>query len=281
MKFPLIAAVLGLSLSSQVIAANTAVDQQVDQFFNQGVKHCKNATDLSRSDAETAAAEFEHYQSYIEKVIALKPDLKQDTVAKRQMEQCERVRHDIARAKALPIFEQSLAVCNDIKTLVSGDYLTKAKSKFAEYQQIRDQALAMTNTVLKVGSNASKARRCDRMEQRILAAEQRVKLREKQADRLISTLRKSTDSCLVSTRMLKRVGNNLEKLGAAEEMLSQAKDYYQQTESYSEAITRSENFPGYESSKMIQQYIADYGKCERNMQAAIKSKKKFMNMMEL
>lgn len=273
MKLPLIAAVLGLGISTGVSAANTAVDQQVDQFFKQGIKHCKNAMDLSRTSVEIASAEFDRYESYIGKVEALKPELKEDVMVKRQMEQCDQVGHDIARNKALPVFEESMSVCKEVKTLVSRDYLTKAKSKFVEYRQMRDKALSLTDTVLKVGSNASKARRCDRMEDRIIAAEQRIKYSEIKADRLVSTLRKSTDSCLVSSRMLERVGGNLEKLNAAEEMLSQAKGYFQQTQNYPEAIARSENFPGYESSKKIRQYMVDYGKCEQDVFAAITQQK--------
>ncbi|MCG8668543.1 MAG: hypothetical protein MI867_03950 [Pseudomonadales bacterium] len=273
MRLRLLAAVFGLGVSSMASAAPGSIDQQVDQFFSQGVKHCKNAMELSRSSRGIAEAEFDRYRSYISKVEALKPELKEDVMVKRQMQQCDQVGHDIARNKALPIFEQSLSVCKEVKLLVSRDHLTRAKSKFVEYKQFRDQALGMTDTVLKVGSNASKARRCDRLQDRIVAAEERIKFSEIKADRLVSTLRKSSDSCLVTGRMLENVGNNLEKLKAAEEMLSQAQGYFKQTQNYPEAIARAENYPGYESSKRIRQYMVDYGRCEQNVVATIASQK--------
>lgn len=273
MRLRLLVAVLGLGFSAVGNTADTAIDKQVDNFFAQGIKHCKQAMDLSRTSREVAKAEFERYQSYIGKVEALKPELKNDLMVKRQMEQCDQVGHDIARNEALPIFEQSLAVCKEVKALVKRDHLTKAKAKYMEYTQYRDQALNLTDTVLKVGSNASKERRCNRLEDRIIAAEQRIQYSEIKADRLVSTLRKSTDSCLVSGRMLENVGSNMEKLKAAEAMLSQAQDYFKQTKNYPEAIARSENFPGYESSKKIRQYMVDYGRCEQDVVANITEQK--------
>lgn len=268
MKLPTFIAVIGLGFSGTSVA-DTLLDQQVDQFFAQGVKHCKNAMALSRTSNEVAAAEFDRYTAFIGKVEALKPELKDDVMIQRQMEQCDQVGHDIARNEALPVFEQGLATCKEVKSFIQGDYLTKAKAKFLEYTQLRDQALGMTDTVLKVGSNASKVRRCDRLEEKIIAAEQRINFSEIKADRLLSTLRKSNDSCVVTQRMLQNVGDNAEKLNAAEAMLTQARDYFEQTQNYPEAIARAENYPGYESSKKIRSYMLEYSRCEQNVVASL------------
>ena len=279
MKLPTFFAVIGLGFSS-VSVADTVLDEQVNQFFAQGIKHCKNAMALSRTSREVAAAEFDRYKGYIGKVEALKPELKDDVMIQRQMEQCDQVGHDIARNEALPVFEQGLATCKEVKGYLRGDYLTKAKAKFLEYAQLRDQALGMTDTVLKVGSNASKVRRCDRLEEKIIAAEQRVNSSEIKADRLLSTLRKSNDSCVVTQRMLEKVGDNVEKLNAAEDMLTQARDYFKQTQNYPEAIARAENYPGYESSKKIRSYMLEYSRCEQNVAAVLGTQKQIFAKRE-
>lgn len=276
MRFAAAFIVFGLGFTGVSHGAATAIDKQVDQFFSQAMKHCKNAMTLSRASNQVAAAEFDRYESFVGKVEALKPELKNDVMVQRQMEQCEQVGHDIARHQALPVFEKSLAVCKEIKPLLSGEYLTKAKAKFLEYTQYRDQALAMTDTVLQVGSNASKVRRCDRIEEKIIAAEQSVQVSEIKADRLLSTLRKSTDSCLVVNKMLEDAGDNPEKLHAAQAMLSQARSYFDDAQAYPNALARAENYPGYESSKKIRNYLLTYSRCDQNAVATLEIKREMI-----
>lgn len=267
MKLASVIAVLVLGFSGSLMAAPMAIDQQVDAFFARGMEHCKQAMDLSRTSAKVAAAEFDRYTSYMRKVEALKPELKSDIMISRQMAQCEQVGHDIARIQALPVIEEGLVVCGEVKSLVNGDYLSKAKARFLEYTRHRDQALAMTDTVLKVGFNASKIRRCDRLEEKIIAAEQRIHHSEIKADRLLSALRKSTDSCEVTRNLLEDGKVTEDKLMAAESMLSQARDYFKQTERYPDAVTRAENFPGYASSQKIRQYLMEYSRCDQHVAA--------------
>ncbi len=276
MRFANLIAAAGLSFSGTVLASQTVIDQQVDTFFAKGMAHCKNAMELSRTSRQVAAAEFDRYQSYIGKVEALKPELKNDIMIKRQMEQCDQVGHDIARADALPVIEEGLAVCKEVKSLIQGDYITKAKARFLEYTQHRNQAVSMTDTVLKVGSNASKIRRCDRLEEKIIAAEQRIHHSEIKADRLLSALRKSNDSCEVTRSMLADKDINEEKLEAAESMLAQSREYFQQTERYPEAINRAENYPGYESSQKIRQHMLEYSRCDQNVVARLDSKRDYL-----
>lgn len=269
MKVATLFAVVSLGFASVGSAATSAIDQQVDSFFNKGLQHCKNAMELSRTSGEVAAAEYDRYESYISKVEALKPELKDDVMVKRQMEQCEQVGHDIARTEALPVIEEGLAACKEVKDLIAGDYITKAKAKFLQYTQHRDEALSMTDTVLKVSANASKVRRCDRLEEKIIAAEQRIHHSEIKADRLLSALRKSNDSCDVTQAMAGDIGTSEEKLAAAETMLSQARDYFKSTEQYGDALARAENFPGYESSKQIRQELLAYSRCEQSVVAQL------------
>ena len=276
MKFTSLIVAVGLGFSGSVVASQTAIDQQVDQFFAKGMEHCKNAMELSRTSRQVAAAEFSRYQSYIGKVEALKPELKHDIMIKRQMEQCDQVGHDIARADALPLIEDGLAVCKEVKSLIQGDYISKAKTRFLEYTRHRNQALALTDTVLKVGSNASKIRRCDRLEEKIIAAEQRIHHSEIKADRLLSALRKSNDSCEVSRSMLADTDVSEEKLQAVESMLSQSREYFRQTEQYPEAISRAENFPGYESSRMIRQHMLEYSRCDQNVAARLNDQREYL-----
>lgn len=276
MKLASMVAVLGLGFSGSLMAAQTAIDQQVDTFFAKGMEHCKQAMDLSRTSAKVAAAEFDRYSSYMRKVDALKPELKNDIMVSRQIAQCAQVGHDIARTQALPVIEQGLAVCGEVKSLIDADHLTKAKASFLEYTQRRDQALAMTDTVLKVGSNASKVRRCDRLEEKIIAAEQRIHHSEIKADRLLSALRKSTDVCEVTRKMLQDDKVTAEKLEAADTMLAQARDYFKQSERYPEAVSRAENFPGYESSQKIRQYLMEYSRCDQHVAANLEQQQQVL-----
>lgn len=262
-------AVMGLGLAGTVFAGDAVIDQKVDNFFAKGMQHCKNAMDLSRTSRQVAAAEFDRYESYMGKVDALKPEFSTDIMISRQREQCDQVGHDIARSEALPLVEEGLAVCKEVRTLIRGDYITKAKARFLDYARQRDKAVALTDTVLKVGSNASKIRRCDRLEEKIIAAEQRIEASEIRADRLISALRKSNATCEVTQSLLSDDGVNAKALDAAGNMLSQAREYFSQTENYPEAIRRAENFPGYESSKQIRAYMLEYSRCDQTVAARL------------
>ena len=276
MRLTAFVAVLSFGFSGTVMASQGALDRQVDTFFSKAMQHCANATELSRTSREVARAEFSRYQSYIGKVEALKPELKNDIMIRRQISQCEQVGHDIARVEALPLVEESLTVCKEVKSLLRGDYITKAKARFLEYTQHRDKALSLTDTVLKVGSNASKVRRCDRLEEKIIAAEERIHHSEIKADRLLSALRKSTDSCEVTQSLVADAAANEEALAAAETMLSQAREYFRQTEKYPEAIRRAENFPGYESSRKIRQHMLEYSRCDQTVATQLSEQRELL-----
>lgn len=276
MRLATLLAVFGVGFSGTVMAGQSAIDQQVDAFFAKGMDHCKNAMELSRTSRQVAAAEFDRYQSYIGKVEALKPELKNDRMVQRQIEQCEQVGHDIARMEALPMVDKSLAVCSDVKSLLRDDEVSRAKARFLEYSRQRDKALELTDTVLKVGSNASKIRRCDRLEEKIIAAEQRIHHSEIKADRLISTLRKSNDSCEVTRSLVSDKTPSEESLEAAEAMLSQARDYFRQSEQYPEAVRRAEDYPGYESSRKIRQYMLEYSRCDQDVAARLTEKREIL-----
>lgn len=239
-------------------------------LLDKGLQHCTSAMKLSRTDQSIAKSEYDLYALALSRAVAIYPEISSEsTKISRQVDQCAQVGDDIARAQALPFLEQGVAACKQAKSLAKGDYLSKAKTKYREYVGLRDKALLLTQSVLKVGSNSSKVRRCDKLEGSLMAAETRIEGEEADAAELISLLQKSADSCQVAQRMVTQSGVSRSKLDATKTVLYHAETYFQETELHSGAMKRAKNYPGYASSKKVKEITLQYSNCHDELVAVI------------
>ena len=200
---------LGLVLIIPVAVASESNNDVAVGLLDEGFVHCTNATQFSRTDQGVAQKQYEMYLATLARAIAISPKiLIGNGQLSRQVEQCARVGDDIARLRALPLLEQGLLACKAAKKLAKGDYLSKARIKYKEYRELKSRAIALSNTVQKVGSNSSKIRRCDKFERGLVAAQTRIDKEEQQALALLSLLQRSADSCIVAQRIAIQSGQS-------------------------------------------------------------------------
>ena len=239
-------------------------------LLTQGIAHCTKATRSSRTNQLAAIKEYKLYAIALSRAKAIYPNISAHSrTLSRQMEQCAQIGTDIARIQALPLLEVGVLACKEAKVLAKGDYLSKARIKYKEYQDFRNQAVALTDSVLKVGSNSSKVRRCDMLESSLMAAQTRVVNDEQKAVELISLLRRAEDSCLVAQSMAIKSGESRVNLDTTKSMLGHAKSYFNETPLHKSALDRASNYPGYSSSKQIQQLISTFLICRDELMVVI------------
>lgn len=227
-----------------------------------GLEHCTKATRSTRTDQVEAKQEYEAYVTALSRAKAIYPKIRSHSrTLSRQIEQCSQIGTDIARTQALPLLEKGVLACKEAKVLAKGDYLTKAKVKYSEYLELRNQAVALTESVLKVASNSSKVRRCDKLENNLMVAHSRVVNDEQKAEELISLLRRAEDSCLVAQRIATKAGKSRAELNSTVSMLGHAERYFKETEVHAGALARAANYPGYETSKQIKRLTSTFSIC--------------------
>ena len=247
----------------------------------QGLAHCTEATRSTRANQLAAMKEYKMYVTALNRAKAIYPDISEhNRTLSRQVQQCSQIGTDIARMQALPLLEKGVLACKKAKAFAKGDYLSKARVKYKEYLNLRNQAVALTDSVLKVASNSSKVRRCDKLESSLMAAQTRVVNDEQKASELISLLQRVEDSCLVAQRMATKSGESRVNLDTTKSMLDHAERYFNETQLHDDAFKRASNYPGYLSSKQIQRLTKTFLICRDELVAIIDAATQSVNRQE-
>ncbi|OUR92530.1 hypothetical protein A9Q81_16425 [Gammaproteobacteria bacterium 42_54_T18] len=250
-------------------------------LLTQGLAHCTKATRSTRTNQLAAMQEYEMYVTALNRARAIYPNISEHSrTLSRQMQQCSQIGTDIARVQALPLLEKGVLACKEAKAFAKGDYLSKARVKYREYLDLRNQAVALTSSVLKVASNSSKVRRCDKLESSLMAAQTRVVNDEYKANELITLLQRAEDSCLVAQRLATKSGESRINLDTTKSMLVHAERYFSQTQLHKDALNRAANYPGYGSSKQIKQLTSTFSICRGELVAIIDAATKSVNRQE-
>ncbi len=250
-------------------------------LLTQGIEHCTKATRFTRINQSAAIKEYKMYAIALNRAKAIYPKISEHSrTLSRQIQQCAQIGTDIARMQALPLLEIGVLACKEAKALAKGDYLSKARVKYKEYLDFRNQAVALTDSVLKVASNSSKVRRCDKLESSLVAAQTRVVNDEQNASELISLLRRAEDGCLVAQGMAIKSGESRVNLDTTKSMLDHAKRYFNETPLHQDALKRASNYPGYSSSKQIQKLISTFLICRDELVAVIGAATRSVNRQE-
>jgi len=250
-------------------------------LLTKGIEHCTKATRATRTNQLAAMKEYKTYVTALNRAKAIYPKISEHSrTLSRQMQQCSQIGTDIARMQALPLLEKGVLACKEAKAFAKGDYLSKARVKYKEYQDFRNQAVALTESVLKVASNSSKVRRCDKLESSLMAAQTRVVNDEQKANELISLLRRAEDSCLVAQRLATKSGESRVNLDTTKSMLGHAERYFNETPIHQSAFKRATNYPGYGSSKLIQKLTRTFLICRDELVAIIEAATQSVNRQE-
>ncbi|MAR92868.1 MAG: hypothetical protein CML06_18630 [Pseudomonadales bacterium] len=189
-------AIASLALMVTPVMAQDTAATAADGVFRSGVAYCNQASKLSRADTAAAREQFNRYLSHLEQARVIQPGLLEtNSFAAREHRRCQLVEDNIARAEAMPLVEEGLARCNAARDALERADLNTANAAFEQFQQQRDQALAITPTVLRVGSVGVRLRVCDRLVEKIALAQAQQQLQQQRRDRAQAAYSTALASC--------------------------------------------------------------------------------------
>ncbi|AUM14670.1 hypothetical protein [Ketobacter alkanivorans] len=230
---------IGLLPASLSFAASDAATA-ADNVFREGVAYCNQASKLSRTDTEQARTQYSKYLSHLERAKTIDTRLlDNNSFAQREHKRCTLIDDNIARAEAMPIVEQSLAQCEQARAALDASNLEQASESFNQFQSLRDQALAVTPTVLRVGSLAVRMRVCDRLVEKISLAQSDQQLALQKASRALTVYNKALASCDVGRGMSATSSLSTEAVKALEDVLSQVNKQLSNGDALGNGLDRS------------------------------------------
>ena len=212
-----------------------------DALFREGIAYCNQASRLSRTDSKQARQQFERYQTHLERAQAIDASLLENNAfIQREHKRCALIEVNIARAEAMPVVEQSLAQCAAAQAALDAGQLAKASTSLKRFQTLRDEALAVTPTVLRVGSVAVRMRVCDRLVEKIALAESARQIAAQTVGRAQGHFNKAMASCEVGQGMLNSQGPTTDTLRALESVVNQVETHTRRGQALLDAMSARE-----------------------------------------
>ncbi|HEX5057272.1 MAG TPA: energy transducer TonB [Gammaproteobacteria bacterium] len=166
--------ILAITVSFLIPTSSTfGQAEDVKSLIREASRECRTAKQLRRENLEQAQTHFKAYTALLNKAIALEPNLlnSNDPAVTQVLDFCNIVKNDLERAEALPLFESGLRECSEARVLISNAAFDEARQKYQRYQQYKEGALAISQSVLDVYENSYEIRLCDRLEADIKQAE--------------------------------------------------------------------------------------------------------------
>lgn len=257
---------ISLLPTSLAFAASDAANA-ADNVFRQGISFCNQASKLSRTDTVKAREQFSQYQSYLERAKTIDGALfEQDGFAQREATRCALIEDNIARAEAMPIVEASLEQCEQSRNALQANDLKSASDFYHQFEALRDEALQITPTVLRVGSVAVRMRVCDRLVEKISLAQSDNQLAQQQIRLAANSYNKALASCDAG-KSIRAGGVSNESLSALEGVLLQLQKH--RTSADGIANTVSTGGEGRQLANLRDRTA----NCQTDMMAAVKSMK--------
>ncbi|MGB3622798.1 hypothetical protein FT643_00710 [Ketobacter sp. MCCC 1A13808] len=268
MKYWMLAAFCsGLCAATTVTAGqNDAADVVADQVFRAGLEYCNQASKVSRTDASAAREHFAQYLSHLERAKTIAAQVVQDnSYIQREARRCSLVEDNIARLEAMTLAQASLDRCGEVRMALDQGALTQAQTKFNEYETMSQQALAVTPTVLRVGSLGVQFRRCDQLVEKISLAKVKRSRVALETERTLAGFKRVMDSCSVAEKLLQSPMEDSGKLQATKRVLEQVSEQLQLADRQAAELVRSAVASGvaYEQQVTDAQYNASA--CRQNL----------------
>ena len=164
------ASLIAFALSTSVNAVDSVrlTNQEAQAaavgYLEKGFEQCGLAHRLSRINIDESKVVLNAYRDYKAKATALDASvLTASKPIERGVAHCAQVEKDVLRAEALPIIESGIEYCFAAKSALKGKRLKVAKTNILHYQQQKNQALSISNTLVGVSSISSQMRKCDRI----------------------------------------------------------------------------------------------------------------------
>lgn len=256
-----------LPASLAFASGDNSVADAADKVFRDGVVFCNQASKLSRTDTKEARQQFSQYLSHLERAKTIdKSLLENNSFAERENKRCALIDDNIARAEAMPIVEESLEQCAKARTALEASDLKLANASLQRFSELRDEALKVTPTVLRVGSVAVRMRVCDRMVEKISLAESAQQLALQKASRALGSYDKALASCDAGRSMLSAAKVSNETVTAVNGVLRQLNQHQSGADALAKELTGSTG-----ESQRLSAIRNRVSSCNKELVAAVKS----------
>lgn len=216
---------LGLMCGSTMIlstfaSADNAADSAAEAVFRQGLVHCLQASRLSRTQVDTARTELGQYLSHLERANTISHAwVESSEFAQRETHRCTLVKDNIDRIHAMVLAEQGMEQCLAVQNELKSGTVDAAKHHFQNYLQFRQAAMAVTPSVLKVGSLGTRMRRCDQLEEKIAAADAWLNRLNAEVQSLRVVYQTAANHCSLGMKLVQGGQPADARLGASREVL--------------------------------------------------------------
>ena len=242
-----------------------------DALFKEAVVFCNQASRLSRTDPLQARQEFQQYQVYLERAQSMDAELlEKNAYAQREHKRCALIEDNIARAEAMPLVEESLAQCGEARTALEANDLKAATAAFDQFEMLRDQALEVTPTVLRVGSVAVRMRVCDRLVEKISLAKTERQLVQQTSSRALDHFKTALTRCESGENIINKSTPSNATVVSLEGVLNQLNTHVGQGEALAKALP-----PGAESEQLSATQLR-VSSCQKDIVAAVEAIKQHL-----
>jgi len=257
--------------SSTSVADQTSFDKAVS-IFSKGLKECVEANSVRGKNLNKAKRHHSNYLRFKAEAISIDESILSST--KRSMQKnlnyCDKVSVNLLRSEAVPILEEALKHCDKAKEAIEANDPVKSRTHITRYKKAKEEALSVTELILKNFALASRVRQCTRIESKITKAEDEIQQQEGAARALITLLTKSTTACASANSLTVNNKIPMAKLNSVKKHLKTARSIRYSQNKYITVRKQAKETPERDSSKKILRLQTDSLICIEKLKVSVK-----------
>lgn len=256
-------------------ADSTSFDQAVNEYLK-GFRACTEANSLRSTDILLAKDRFDIYLRQLDTAIAIDNTILQtsDRDMDANIQYCERVENNLKRAEAAPVLERAFTFCEQAKTTFEYQDFDETQALLEQYQRYKEDAFAITKSLMEIYALASQVRACGRLEEK-LAERQKLQHEKKLSlERAITGFEKFKLECESTLAYIQSSKFGVAQLDQANSMLNSALKYKKNAHSEEDAFILLQQFPDKERSLVLAALISSARSCEAQVSDSLRSTSK-------
>lgn len=269
--------VMGTSAHASEATFNEAVN-----LYLKGYADCREANTLRSDDIQAARQFFDNYLKILDQAAAIDPSILKTT--ERDMDAnltyCERVNNNLKMAEAAPVLEVGFAHCEKAKASMAVNDFSSAQQALDAYTVQRDQALAITGSIMDVFSLASQVRACARLEEKLVEAREASANEAAALAQLQQQLTHYSQKCQTALSFTRQNTFTVDTIDQANRLLADAQQYRKQAVGNATANALLKREPQPPETASLKQLEASAGRCESEVISQIRSMSKQRSLSE-
>lgn len=262
--------------------ASEATFNEAVNLYLKGYADCREANTLRSDDIQAARQFFDNYLKILDQAAAIDPSILKTT--ERDMDAnltyCERVNNNLKMAEAAPVLEAGFAHCEKAKASITVNDFSGAQQAFDAYAAQRDQALAITGSIMDVFSLASQVRACARLEEKLAEAREASANEAAALTQLQQQLNHYSQKCQTALSFTRQNTFTVDTIDQANRMLADAQQYRKQAVNNTTANALLKREPQPAETTSLKQLEAAAGRCESEVTSQIRSMSKQRSLSE-